>query len=245
MRPALPVSEFKPKILAVVPARGGSKGIPRKNLQIVGDLSLVARAARCARECGICDAMVLSTDDEEIAAEGRAHGLAVPFMRTAELASDAASSVDMWRDAWLRSESAFDTRFDISVLLEPTSALRRPSDIKIVVDRLVRTGAAAAATFSATPAHFSPEKTLTVDNAGRVGFYLPDGGKYARRQLIRSYYHRNGLCYAVRRETLIVKGHIIEQDCAAVIVDRPVVNIDDPLELELARFLLTREGGDQ
>ena len=131
--------------------------------------------------------------------------------------------------------------FDISVLLEPTSPMRRADDITHTVDLLLDGNHAAAATVSPTPAHFTPHKTLEVDVGGRIGFYLPTGAQHALRQTIPSYYHRNGLCYALRRKTLVEDGHILEDDCAAVIVDRPIVNIDEPFELELAEWLLARE----
>ena len=115
------------KVLAVVPARGGSKGIPRKNLCKVGGMSLIAHAARTARALDWIDRAVLSTDDEEMADEGRRHGLEVPFLRPAELASDTASGVDVWRHAWLESERHYGCRFDLSVLLQPTTPLRRPT----------------------------------------------------------------------------------------------------------------------
>lgn len=225
-------------ILAVVPARGGSKAIPRKNLQPVVGLSLVARAAQVAKAVAAIDAAVLSTDDAEISTEGRAHGLDTPFVRPAELASDTASSVDMWRHAWLASEAHYGQRFDISVLLEPTSPLRQAADIDRVIRVLVDDDRKAAATVSQTPAHHTPEKTLTLDDSGVIRFYHADGAAHTRRQTIPSYYHRNGICYAAKRATLVDHGNIIEEDCAAVVIDRPVVNIDEPFELELAEWLL-------
>jgi CMP-N-acetylneuraminic acid synthetase len=108
-------------VLAVVPARGGSKGIPRKNLERVAGYSLVARAAMVARQLPWLDAAVLSTDDEEIAEEGRRYGISVPILRPADLASDTATGVAAWRHAWLASERHFDRQFDCSVLLQPTS----------------------------------------------------------------------------------------------------------------------------
>lgn len=228
-------------ILAVVPARGGSKSIPRKNLAAIMGKSLIAHAAAVIQMLPWIDRAVLSTDDDEIADEGRRAGLLVPFMRPSELASDTATSVDMWRHAWLASEQAFRTRFDLSVLLEPTSPLRRPEDVQATVRALLEGDHAAAATVSRTPAHFTPHKTLTIDDAGRIGFYLPTGTRHSLRQTIPPYYHRNGICYAVQRETIIDKGMILESDCQAVIITRPVVNIDDPLDLELAAFLTERQ----
>lgn len=228
-------------ILAVVPARGGSKSIPRKNLQRVGGQSLVARAAAVALALRWIDAAILSTDDEEIAQEGRRSGLDVPFLRPAELASDTATSVDMWRHAWLAAETHYGKRFDISVLLEPTSPLRRPEDVERTVRTLVARAAPAAATVSPTPAHYSPQKTLTIDEGAVIGFYLTDGARHALRQGIPRYYHRNGLCYAVTREHLVEQKCIIDRDAVAVVIDRPIVNVDDPFELELAEWLLSRE----
>lgn len=227
-------------ILAVVPARGGSKAIPRKNLCLVGGLSLVARAGEVAASLPWIDARVLSTDDEEIAQEGRAHGLDVPFMRPDELAGDLAGSIDMWRHAWLASEEHYGKRFDISILLEPTSPLRRAEDLTATVTALMQGDHKAAATVSPAPAHFTPHKCLTV-NDGRIGFYHAEGAKHSIRQTIPDYYFRNGICYALRRRTLMEEGTILGNDCAAVIIERPIVNIDEPFDLELAEFLLKRE----
>ncbi len=228
-------------VLAVVPARGGSKGIPRKNLQPAGGLSLVARAARAARSLPWIDRAILSTDDEEIAAEGRRYGLDAPFMRPESLSGDAALAVDVWRHAWLACEAHYRRRFELSVLLEPTSPLRRPEDIERTVRTLIEDGHPAAATVSPTPAHYSPHKTLTISEKGVIGFYIQDGAKHSLRQGIPQYYHRNGICYAATREQVVDKGRIIDADAAAVVIDRPVVNIDDPFELELADWLLERE----
>ncbi len=230
-------------VLAVVPARGGSKSIPRKNLAVVHGRSLIAHAAAVTQALPWIDRAVLSTDDKEIAAEGRRAGLLLPFMRPADLAGDRSTSVDMWRHAWLASEAAYGMRFDVSVLLEPTSPLRRPADVEAAVRLLLDGKHAAAATVSRTPAHYTPHKTLTIDAGGCIGFYLEGGARHSLRQSIPPYYHRNGICYALRRETLVERGHIIEEDCAALVVERPVVNIDEPLDLEFAAFLLDREAG--
>lgn len=226
-------------VLAVVPARGGSKGIPRKNLCRVGGRSLIERVASVVTALPWLDATVLSTDDEEIAQEGRRCGLAVPFRRPAELASDSATSADMWRHAWLATERVYGKRFEFSVLLEPTSPLREPEDVERTVATMVTKGCAAAATVSRIPAHYAPEKALSIQD-GVIGFALPEGARVQQRQQLPTYYHRNGACYAVRRATLVDEGLIIERDCAAVIINRPLVNIDEPLELELAEYLARR-----
>jgi CMP-N-acetylneuraminic acid synthetase len=227
-------------VLAVVPARGGSKGIPKKNLREVGGVSLVGRVGELARSLQWLDASVLSTDDAEIAEEGRRHGLDVPFLRPDDLAGDLAGSLGVWRHAWLAAEAHYGKQFDISVLLEPTSPLRRGEDLAATVKALLDGAHKSAATVSPAPAHFTPQKCLTVAN-GRIGFYHPQGAQHSTRQTIPTYYFRNGICYALRRDALLGDDAIIGDDCAAVIVDRPIVNIDEPFDLELAEFLLERE----
>jgi CMP-N-acetylneuraminic acid synthetase len=228
------------KILAVIPARGGSKGIPRKNLCQIAGISLVDHAAKVAQSLEWIDRTVLSTDDEEIAREGRNCGLEVPFMRPQELASDTARSHDVWKHVWLTSEEHFKEHYDISVLLEPTSPLRRPEDITLTVRTLVESGCAAAATVSRAPAHFTPHKCLALDENGIIGFYHQNGRQFSIRQEIPDYYFRNGICYALKRYTLIEKNMILEENCKAVIIARPIVNIDDPHDLEYAEFLFRK-----
>lgn len=161
-------------------------------------------------------------------------------MRPTGLAEDTSGSVDMWQHAWTASEAYFKTQFDISVLLEPTSPLRRPEDIALTVDTLVESGCAAAATVSRAPAHFTPYKCLTRNENGIIKFYHAEGQKYSIRQKIPSYYFRNGICYALKRHTLLEKGTIIEENCMAVVIERPVVNIDDEHELEYAEYLFQK-----
>lgn len=226
------------KILAVIPARGGSKGIPRKNLARLGGRTLIAHAAGVAAELDWLDFAVLSTDDDEIAEEGRRRGLQVPFLRPAELAADRSTAVDMWRHAWLASEAHCDNRFEISVLLEPTSPMRRADDVTRTVRALLESNCSSAVTVSRTPAHFTPERTLCVNDRGQLRPYLQEGLKYTSRQMIPDYFYRNGLTYAVTREGLVDRGCIIQEDTLAVPVERPVVNIDEPLDLAWAEFLL-------
>ena len=102
----------------------------------------------------------------------------------------------------------------------------------------------AAATVSRAPAHFTPHKCLTLDDDGIIGFYRENGPLFSIRQKIPDYYFRNGICYALKRHTLLDKGMIIEKNCMAVIITRSVVNIDDQDDLEYAEFLFQRYNGN-
>ena len=233
---------FHRNILGVIPARGGSKSIPGKNLKKINGISLVGHAAMFAKSLKWLDAIILSTDSKEIADEGRRYGLNVPFMRPPELSTDDATSIDMWKHAWIESESYYGLKFDISILLQPTSPMRVVEDVERTINLLIKEDAPAAITVSKTPAHYTPHKTLTVSNLGVIGFYLgeKEGSQYYIRQAIPVYYHLNGVCYAVTRNHLLDCGKIIGNGAKAVIIDRPIINIDEPFELEIANWLMSR-----
>lgn len=223
-------------VLAVVPARGGSKGIPRKNLQLIGGRSLVAYAADTVRALPWLDAAVLSTDDLDIVQEGARYGLEAPFLRPVELASDTALGVDAWRHAWLTSEDYHHRQFDCSVLLQPTSPLRRREDVECTLDLMLSGNHRAAATVSPVPAHYAPEKMLNIAD-GILDFVHPDGASHSNRQSAPTRYVRNGLCYAAMRDTVVMSRQIVELDCVAVVTERHVVNIDEPIDLGFADYL--------
>ena len=145
------------------------------------------------------------------------------------------------KHAWTAAEEHYGCRFDLSLFLEPSSPMRMPVDVERTVQALLDEGAGAAATVSPTPAHFAPHKTLMVSNEGLIEFYLDEGAKFAIRQGIPQYYHRNGICYAAMREHVVERGLLLEENAAAVIVERPVVNIDESFELDLAEWLLDRQ----
>lgn len=228
-------------VLAVVPARGGSKGIPRKNLRNLAGQSLIERVANLISAVPEIDRAVLSTDDKEIAEEGLRVGLDVPFTRPAELAADDSKSIDTWHHAWLASEKHYGTRFELSLLLEPTSPLREPEDISKTLELLAENRADSVVTISRTPAHFTPEKTLKLSQLGTIVPYLKDGLEYSLRQGIPNYYHRNGICYCVTRTHLIDHHHIMEGRCIPYVTERPVVNIDEELDFIWAEFLLRKK----
>lgn len=229
-------------ILALIPARGGSKSIPRKNLRQVGGTSLLARAVSVAASLDWIDVVAFSSDDPEMIDEAKRAGASLSIKRPDSLATDTAAPADVWRHAWLEAERVYERRFDLSILLEPTSPLRIAEDIEKTVAAVTEKRHQAAATVSPLPAHYSPYKTLTRNAQGVIGFYVEGGAKFNIRQRIPAqYYHRNGLCYCVRREHLVERGLIVDSDAFGVIVERPIVNIDDPFELELADWLLARQ----
>jgi CMP-N-acetylneuraminic acid synthetase len=230
---------FKNKnILAVIPARGGSKGVLRKNLRQIHGKSLITHAADCVNQLSWIDAVVLSSDDEEICAHAQNANIDAPFIRPNELSTDDANSIDVWKHAWLFCEDHYDKKFDISVLLEPTSPMRTAQDITNAVNLLIDKKAFSVACVSKTPGHYTPHKTLKISDAGFIDPYLEGGIKYSIRQHIPDYYHRNGICYATTRESLVENHNLMEQQCIPLVIERPVVNIDEEIDLKLAEVLL-------
>jgi CMP-N,N'-diacetyllegionaminic acid synthase len=122
------------KVLFLLTARGGSKGVPRKNLRKIGGLSLVGYKIRGARKSRYCDWLIVSTEDDEIRAEALSHGADAPFRRPPELASDTATSADVVYHAMRWIEENTERRFDSVMLLEPTAPFTRPSDYDAAVE---------------------------------------------------------------------------------------------------------------
>jgi CMP-N-acetylneuraminic acid synthetase len=212
-------------VLGLVPARGGSKGVPRKNVRPLHGHTLLEYAARAARESGVVDRVVLSTDSNEIADAGRSAGLEVPFIRPAALGADDTPMVAVVQHA-LAELARVGWQPEIVVLLQPTSPLRRPQHVRDAVNLLRDSGADAVVTVIEVPRHLSPDYVMRIDE-GRLKPFLEHGGRVTRRQDARRAYSRDGTVYAFRRETLEKSGGIYGDDCRPLLVDaRDSLSID-------------------
>lgn len=231
------------RILAVIPARAGSKGLPDKNIRPINGIPLIGRAAQCLFALPWIDAAILSTDSEAYARVGRDFGLDVPFLRPDWLATDRASAVDMAKHALESYENLSGQRIDILLLIEPTSPLRQPEDIDATVACLIETGAGTVATVSPLPSHFHPDKVLATDAGGCLEFFTKRGGAIVSRQELSDLFIRNGLCYAATRSNVLERRGFVHAGTVPCVIDRPVANIDTALDLSWAEFLLGPEDG--
>lgn len=228
-----------PYALGVIPARGGSKGLPGKNLRRLGALSLIGHAVASAREATRLDRFIVSTDSPELAAEARRHGAEVPFLRPAELASDQAGMLGVLQHAVRWLEGAAAVRPDLVVTLQPTSPFRVGDDIDRTIAKVVETGADSAQTLSEASYHPYFMKTLDGD---RTVALFPDGHKYVRRQDAPPVYQPSGAVYVTRYPVLMDQGHILGEDNRGVVMDfEASVNIDTEWDFLLAELIL-REG---
>jgi N-acylneuraminate cytidylyltransferase len=179
------------RVLAVIPARGGSKGVPGKNIHPVGGHPLIAWTVMAANASRYIDHVILSSDDDAIMETARAAGCEVPFRRPAALATDEATSVDVVLDALERTPN-----YDVIVLLQPTSPLRVAEDIDATLDMMQRCGAPGCVSVCAARDH--PWLTFARDEKGLLSSLgAPPANASMRRQDRPDAYVVNGAVYAV------------------------------------------------
>jgi CMP-N-acetylneuraminic acid synthetase len=204
-------------VLGLVPARGGSKGVPGKNVRALAGHTLLEYTARAAQDSGVIDRLMLSTDAPDIADAGRRAGLEVPFMRPAALAADDTPMLPVIQHA-LAETAKHGWSPDVIVLLQPTSPLRRPDHIRDAVTMLRETTADSVVTVVEVPRHLSPDYVMRIEE-GRLRPFLPDGAAVTRRQDARPAYSRDGTVYAFRRSTIERFGGIYGDDCRPLLID--------------------------
>lgn len=224
------------RVLAVVPARSGSKRIEDKNVQEIQGRSLIGWAGRTLEATESVDRAIISTDAKAYAEEGRRHGLDAPFLRPDELAADDAGDVPTMQHAVEAVEDHDGTTYDIILMVQPTSPNRRPEDLEACIEKLVATGADSVVTVSPVDKKFHPKKYIALDG-DRIAFLHPDGAT-VRTQELEPLHWRNGVCYAMTRACLMEEDAIFTDDTRAHVVERPVANVDTPVELAWAEFLM-------
>lgn len=228
-----------PRVLAVVPARGGSKGLPRKNVLPVGGVPLIARVGHVVRACPSIDRTVVSTDDEEIATIAVAAGIDAPFRRPEPLSGDLIGDVDVLRHALAATEEDDGSRYDVVVMLQPTSPLRTAEQVEAAIAMLVERDLDAVWTVSRTDGKAHPIKQLRLDG-GLLAYDHPDAASVVARQQLDPLWHRNGVAYVLRRGCL-EDGVLLGARTGGLVIEGPVANIDDATDLAWADFLLARQ----
>ena len=222
------------KVLGIIPARGGSKGIPNKNLRELAGKPLLAYTLEAANDSGVFDRLVLSTESEAIAELGRHLGLEVPFMRPAELAADDSPMLAVIQHAVTELEQR-GWRPDIIVLLQPTSPFRRAERIREAVRFLNNGDSDSVVSVVEIPDLFSPQKAMQIKN-GALQFWSSQGREITNRQQVQPAYAREGTVYACRRDVLMDKGDIYGDKCLPLVVTREEAlsldNMDDWVRAE-------------
>jgi CMP-N,N'-diacetyllegionaminic acid synthase len=212
-------------VLAVVPARGGSKGIPLKNLVKVRGrtlLSFVAEVAAFIPEIGHC---VVSTDHEEIAKEASRCGLSAPFRRPEALSGDFVGDLDVLLHAIAESERLSGKKYPYVMMLQPTCPLRSPEHLRGCLRAMGDPEVGAAWTVSPVDLKFHPLKQFTRDQ-DKIRYFDEGGRRIIARQQLQPTYIRNGACYLWRRECLVEKKEFFPANTVPVITTEKLISID-------------------
>lgn len=230
------------EVLGIVTARGGSKGLPRKNIHALCGKPLLQYTAEAALGAKRLARVVLSTENEEIAEVGRRCGLEVPFMRPSALAQDDTPHVPVLQDVVRKLEQTGHI-YDAVLTLQPTNPLRLSSDIDGAIELLERTGADSVISFVAV-SEKHPARMKFIDHDGRVidpPFAEKSEGQ--RRQELPALFLREGSIYLTRRDVLMKHNSIKGQDCRAWVMPQDrACNIDGPFDLFFAEQLLKFHG---
>lgn len=224
------------KVLGLIPARGGSTGVTRKNLRPLAGKPLLQWTAEAALASRFIDRLILSTDDDEIAQAGTSLGLEVPFRRSAAAASDTASAADVVRHAL----AELSERYAYLVYLQPTSPLRSTADIDGCLERLATADGDFCASVQASPQ--DPERMFYMDAHGRID---PVVGRFdaTRRQDLRACYVLNGAVYVARIDAFERAGTFLTgRTLGYVMPAERSVDIDDLADFDDAEATLRRVG---
>ena len=225
-------------VLGLIPARGGSKGIPRKNLASLAGRPLLSYTAEAARASRRLTRVVLSTDSPEIAAAGVALGLDVPFMRPAALSADDTPMLPVLQHA-LETLAASGFAAEVVVLLQPTSPLCRAEHIDAAIDLLESSGADSVVSVVEVPHQFHPLSVMTIDGGQLQPF--SDGPTVTRRQDKPRVYARNGPAVLAVQAAVLRDGSLYGSDTRPFVMSpRESLDIDDAWDLELADLILSK-----
>jgi CMP-N-acetylneuraminic acid synthetase len=221
------------KVVAVIPARGGSKGIPRKNLAKLQGHTLTALAVGCACRAGV-ERVLVSTDDEEIAAVAMAAGAEVPALRPPEISGDTARMVE----AALHVIQAAGCRPDAALVVHPASPLRSAADVREAVALLSERSDAAAVVSVARFEEPHPEKVKRIES-GWLAPYMGGAVSGGARQELPPAYRLNGALYLVRYSVMTHRRTLLPDKTLPLIMPAErSINIDHPWDLILAETLL-------
>lgn len=226
------------KTLGLIPARGGSKGIPGKNIKLLHGKPLLQYTFESARNSKLLSRVILSSDDPEIIAVAEGLGLEVPFQRPAALAADATSSLTVIKHA-LQFFAEKGENFDAVCLLQPTTPFRRNGLIDEAIDRFIAGGFDSLISVREVPAEFNPHWTFEEDKSGSLKLATGEKQIISRRQDLPKAYHRDGAIYLTKTEVILEQYSLYGDKIGFIdTTEDPYVNIDTIQDWEEAERLV-------
>lgn len=224
-------------ILALIPARGGSKGVPRKNIKLLGKIPLIEYTINSAKESNFLAEIVVSTDDAEIAIAAEISGCKPPFLRPTELAQDNSTSLEVVQHAiaFFESQNIF---FDAVCLLQPTNPFRERIFIDKAIQKFIDSKADSLVSVLTIPDQYNPHWAFEEDKIGLLKIATGEEQIISRRQELPKSFHRDGSIYITK--TTVIKNNSFFGKSIAYIESNPefYVNIDTMKDWETAERLL-------
>nr|WP_319375688.1 acylneuraminate cytidylyltransferase family protein [uncultured Methanoregula sp.] len=230
-------------VLGFIPARGGSKGIQKKNIKLLGGKPLIEWTVETALRSRMINRLVLSTDSKEIIEVVEKFDIEIPFIRPPHLAYDDTPMIDVIKHCIDFFNNELGYTFDAIVLLQPTAPFREIDDIETAINIFFKTKASSVVSVSKVPGHYNPNWQLKINDSGLVVTYfdkelttLP-----SRRQNLSDTYYRNGQFYVINPKN-ITEANNIYGDHVFPIITSEKVNIDTLNDFHYAEFLLKQVG---
>ncbi len=230
--------------LIIVPARGGSKSIPLKNIRFFAGKHLIGWTIECGLKSGVAQAVLLSTDNEEISDIGKRYGAMVPFLRPSSLAKDETATAPVIKHALLKYENATRRSVDYVLILEPTAPARKPEHVRDALTILRETKADSVSGVSEVPHHYASSKILKKNSDGFIrslsGLSIAD--MKHRRQDLEKEYAFNGIVWGCRAELLRQKNPNIwgEKNLGLVIDPKYSLDLDTSLDWEIGELRMVK-----
>lgn len=225
-------------VLGVITARGGSKGLPGKNLKLLGGKPLLQYTADAARRSKYLTDTIVSTDSTEIADVARLCGVEVPFLRPADLAQDATPHLPVLQHAVREMEAKTGRTYEFVVTLQPTSPFRLPEDIDRTIEMLVSSNADSAVSVCEVESGCHPVKAKRFDGHRLLPYCVAEM-EGTRRQDLPPAYKRNSAVYVSRRDLIVKENRFYGDHVVGYVVPRDrSIDIDSPLDWIVAEYML-------
>lgn len=231
----------KYNVLGVITARGGSKGLPGKNIKMLGGKPLIAYTVDAAKKSKFITHLIVSTDDKKIAEVAKKFGVDVPFLRPERLATDKSKHLDVMKHATKFMEKKLRINFDCVVILQPTSPFRTSEDIDNTVEKLIKKKkASSAVSVYEIDSSMHPMRIKKM-KGDRILAYCVDEKEGIRRQNLPMAYKRSGDVYAIKRDLIMKKNKLFGDYVIGHIVPKEkVVDIDNEFDWLKAEYILKK-----
>jgi CMP-N-acetylneuraminic acid synthetase len=227
------------KILGVIPARGGSKGVPRKNIKILGDLPLIVYTIRAALNSNI-SRLIVSTEDEEIAEVSLKYGAEVPFKRPFELSQDNSKSIDVAINGLIEAEKFFKEQYDAIMMLQPTTPFRITDDINNSIEMFLNDSEADSVISVVDVEGHHPARMKFINNNVLIDPVFCENYENQNRQELEPMFIRNGAIYLTKRRTLLQGSFKGYKSLAYKMPSNRSINIDNQNDFDYAKWLLQK-----